>query len=245
MTNRIKCQIEYDGTNYVGFQIQPNGLSIQEVLEKTLADIFGQPVRIISASRTDAGVHAHGQVIVFDSITAIPVDRISRVVNDQLPADIRVIKSEQVPANFHPRYNAQRKTYRYIIYRALEGSAFWYSRAWIYRLPLELSRMQAAADKLVGSHDMSCFCAAGSTIKNRVRTIHECYWSEVGEVCTLTVTGSGFLYHQVRNMVGTMTEIGRGVWEPEYIDWLLAIKDRKQAGPTAPAAGLYLEQVIY
>ncbi|MGE5453886.1 MAG: tRNA pseudouridine(38-40) synthase TruA [Methylocystaceae bacterium] len=245
MISRIKCIIEYDGTPYVGFQIQPNGLSVQEVLENTLTNIFGQSVRVSSASRTDAGVHAHGQVIIFDVTTGIPAERICRVANDNLPADIRILKSEQVPANFHPRYDARGKTYRYIIYRKLEGSAFWHPRAWIYRLPLDLDRMQAAAAKLVGTYDMSCFCASGSTVKNRVRTIQECSWLEEGAICTLTVTGSGFLYHQVRNMVGTMTEIGRGVWEPEYIDWLLTSGDRNQAGPTAPAAGLYLEQVIY
>lgn len=245
MTIRIKCVIEYDGTAYVGFQLQPNGLSIQEVLEKSLGGVLGHPVRIVSASRTDAGVHANGQVIAFDTSSAIPTERLSRVVNDHLPADIRILKCEAVSAEFHPRYDAHRKKYQYLIYRTLAGSAFWQQRAWVYLQPLEWEKMQKSAAKMVGCHDMTSFCAAGSAVKDKVRTIDQCYWQEDGPIWTLNMSGDGFVYHQVRNMVGTMIEIGRGFWEPDYIDFLFQNNDRTLAGPTAPAAGLYLQQVIY
>lgn len=245
MAIRIKCLIEYDGTGYVGFQVQPNGLSIQGVLETSLSEVLGHQVRVISASRTDAGVHAHGQVIAFDSTSSIPTERIRRAINHRLPADIRVLSCDEVVSSFHPRYDAQGKVYRYRIYRQLEGSAFWYQRAWLYNQALDYDRLQAAARLMIGTHDMSCFCAAGSAVANKVRTIKECQWQDEGSLLSLTVVGDGFLYHQVRNMVGTMIEVGRGFWEVDYIDKLLASGDRNQAGPTAPAAGLYLEKVIY
>lgn len=245
MAIRIKCLTEYDGTAYVGFQVQPNGLSIQEVLENCLEEILGHQVRIVSASRTDAGVHAYGQVIAFDTSSTIPPERITRAVNNRLPADIRMVSSEAVTTEFHPRYDARSKKYQYLIYRTLSGSAFWQHRAWIYLHPLDWEKMQKSAAKMVGRHDMTCFCAAGSAVKDKVRTIDQCYWQEDGPVWTLNITGDGFVYHQVRNMVGTMVEIGRGFWEPDYIDFLFENNDRTLAGPTAPAAGLYLQQVIY
>jgi len=245
MVTRVKCLIEYDGTDYVGWQVQPNGLSIQEVLEDCLSEILGHTVRVRSASRTDAGVHAYGQVIAFDTTSTIPVERIYRIANHRLPTDIRMLTSEVVAPDFHPRYDARVKNYRYLIYRSLPGAVFWQHRAWIYPLSLDIDRMQAAAARLVGKHDMSCFCAAGSSVKDHVRTIEECSWHEEGSIWAFSVTGDGFLYHQVRNMVGTLVEIGRGFWQPDYIDDLLVSGDRTQAGPTAPAAGLYLQQVIY
>lgn len=245
MSIRVKAVIEYDGTGYVGYQVQPNGVSVQEVLETCLAEVLGQPVRVISASRTDAGVHARGQVIAFDCNLLMPIDRLARVVNHRLPPDIRILNCEEVPPTFHPRYDARTKVYRYLIYRQVEGSAFWYRRAWLYHQDLDFEQMQSAAARMIGTHDMSCFCASGSEVKDRVRTIYDCRWEKEGPLWTLTVEGNGFLYHQVRNMVGTMAAIGRGYWEPEYIDELIASGDRSRAGMTAPAAGLYLEKVIY
>jgi len=245
MTTRVKCVIEYDGSNYVGFQIQPNGLSVQQAVEACLADALGHPVRIVASSRTDAGVHARGQVIAFDYHSSVPRERLVRVMNHRLPTDIRMLSCETAAESFHPRYDARAKIYRYLIYRQLEGSVFWHNRSWVYTYQLDMERMQAAASQLVGTHDMSCFCAAGSEVKDRVRTIYTCEWQAEGPLWTLTIEGNGFVYHQVRNMVGTMAEIGRGFWEPDYINSLIASGDRNLAGPTAPAAGLYLEKVIY
>lgn len=245
MTIRIKCLVEYDGSGYAGYQIQPNALTIQEVLENCLAEVLSHPVRVMAASRTDAGVHARGQIIAFDTESHIPPARIARICNQRLPGSIRMLQSEVVGHSFQPRFDAQSKTYQYLIYRQIPGAVFWHQKAWIYTLPLDFAAMQQAASRLVGEYDMSCFCASGGVVQDKVRTIYDCSWIQDGPIWKFTVQGNGFLYHQVRNMVGTMVEIGRGFWEPLYIEGLIASKNRNQAGPTAPAAGLYLDKVIY
>lgn len=237
--------MEYDGTNYCGFQIQPNGLTVQEVVEGVLKEVLGHPVRVMAASRTDAGVHACGQVIAFDTSSTIPAVRLPLAMNNRLPPDIRILTGEEVSSSFHPRYDARIKKYRYVIYRRRQGSAFWFNRAWLLYIPLDVDRMKEAASYLVGTHDLTSFCAAGSEVKDRVRTIMSCDLADKGDRLELDIAGDGFLYHTVRIVVGTLVEIGRGYWSPQYMDYLLKVKDRKKAGPTAPAAGLYLMEVVY
>ena len=242
---RIKLIVAYDGTNYCGWQVQPNGLSVQEVLNRALSDLFGVPVTTIGASRTDAGVHALGNVAVFDTEARMPAERVAFALNTRLPEDIRIQGSEEVPPEFHPRFTQTIKTYEYrILNRTFAdpcrrlNSTFWYGK-------LDTDAMQKAAAYLEGTHDFKSLATANPAVTDTVRTIYKTrVWKEE-DMIHFQITGNGFLYNMVRIIVGTLMEIGKGTWPPEQMQTILEAKDRSQAGPTARPEGLTLLKIEY
>jgi len=240
---RLKCTIQYDGTGYAGYQVQPNGLTIQEVIETTLARMHKHPVKIIGSGRTDARVHAYGQVIHFDTELSIPPENVVKALNTLLPVDIRVRSCEEVEPAFEARYDVIGKEYRYFVRR--EENAFRRNLSVHIPYPLDLERIRQGMAHLVGTHDFSSFCVAKTETDNRVRTIYEAELMTVGDELVFRFQGSGFLYNQIRIMVGTLLDVGRGRFEPEDIKKMLLAKDRNVAGVTAPPHGLYLWEVFY
>ncbi|SHJ07096.1 tRNA pseudouridine(38-40) synthase TruA [Desulfofundulus thermosubterraneus] len=245
----IKLTIAYDGTNYHGFQEQRGtGLvTIQEVLEKCLRRLAGREIRVTGAGRTDAGVHARGQVVNFDAAGwNIPAERIVLALNGMLPRDIAALEAEEVGPEFHARYSALAKTYRYTIYNSRIPSPFWRLYSHFVPRPLDVQAMAGAAQWLVGTHDFASFQAAGSPVKHTVRTLFSVDVCREGkEVIHLIFRGNGFLYNMVRIMVGTLIEVGLGKRDPDDIPAILAARNRTRAGPTAPPEGLCLERVEY
>lgn len=242
---RVKLTVAYDGTNYCGWQVQPNGLTVQEVLNRTISEFLKEEIHTIGASRTDAGVHARGNVAVFDTGVRMPADKMSYALNTRLPDDIRIQKSEEVPLEFHPRFTSTVKTYEYKILnttfpdplRRLD-SLHWYGQ-------LNLEAMKLAADKLVGTHDFRGFATAKGPEDNTVRTIYKTELWKENDMIHFRITGNGFLYNMVRIIVGTLMEVGKGAFSPEQIDRILETKDREDAGPTARALGLTLLEIRY
>lgn len=240
---RLKCTIQYDGTGYAGYQVQPNGLTIQEVIETTLARMHKHPVKVIGSGRTDARVHAYGQVIHFDTELAIPPENVVKALNTLLPADIRVRSCEEVEPTFEARYDVVGKEYRYFVRR--EENAFRRNLSVHIPYPLDLERIRQGMAHLVGTHDFSSFCVAKTETDNRVRTIYEAELMTIDDELVFRFQGSGFLYNQIRIMVGTLLDVGRGRFVPEDIKKMLLAKDRNVAGVTAPPHGLYLWEVFY
>ena len=238
--------IEYDGAAYCGWQRQLNGVSIQQVVEDAVAQIIGEKVSIIASGRTDAGVHALNQVASFQSHSLLSVNKIFLGVNSVLPEDIAVKDLQEAPPDFNALRDAKGKVYVYRIrnqhVRPVLGRQYY----WFVRFPLDLVRMREAASYLSGEHDFSCFCATGCDIKNRIRTLGSItiYQRENG-ILEITVESSGFLRHMVRNIVGTLADVGRGKLQPEDIPEIIAGRDRKKAGVAAPAYGLFLKEVKY
>ena len=237
---RIMLTVAYDGTNYHGWQIQPNGETIEGVLNRCLSELLREKIEVIGASRTDSGVHARGNIAVFDTDTRIPPDKIAYALNARLPEDIRIQKSEEVEGSFHPRHCDSRKTYEYRIYNA--GFPMPTERLYSYftYVPLNVEWMQAAAAYFVGIHDFKSFCSADAQVENTVRQIEAVEVQKIDNLITIRVTGRGFLYNMVRIMAGTLMEAGRGNLAPQDIGRIIAAKDRAAAGPTAPACGLTL-----
>lgn len=242
---RIMLVVAYDGTNYRGWQIQNNGVTIESALNDALRSLTGEDIHVHGASRTDAGVHAMGNVAVFDTEVRMPGDKFVYALNQRLPEDIRVQRSCEVAADFHPRYAKTVKTYEYrILNREFQLPAYRLNTYFTYT-PLDEKRMQRAADLLVGEHDFRSFCAAGAQVKTTVRTIYALDVIRQGDLITIRVTGNGFLYNMVRIIAGTLMKVGSGEWEPEYIREILDAKDRQKAGPTAPAKGLTLMEICF
>lgn len=244
-TRKIKLVVSYDGTAYHGFQRQANALTIQEVLEERLAKIFGHPITITGAGRTDAGVHAYGQVVSFLTTGSIPVHKIPLAAKSVLPSDIVVLHAEMVAPEFHARKSAKSKIYVYRLYLHDMPSPFYRNYAWHINRALEICDMHEAAQILVGTHDFSAFRAAGGEAVNPVRTILEASCSRQGDMAEFTFWGTGFLYHMVRNLVGTLVDVGLGKITAGDFARILKSRDRKQAGITAPPQGLYLKSVLY
>lgn len=242
---RIRLIVEYDGTNYAGWQRQKNGLSVQQALEEAFERASGERVSITGAGRTDAGVHALAQVAHFDTQCTIPPEKISYAINMYLPRDIRVKRSEQAADDFHARFNACGKTYRYTIYNAPHPSAIYRNLSCHISGSLDLDAMRSAAAYLIGTHDFASFCAAGSEVKDTVRTIHALAITEELPFIHIEVTGSGFLYHMVRIIAGTLIDIGLSRIPPERMQEVLNKKDRNAASSTAPAQGLTMLKVYY
>lgn len=242
---RIKLTIAYDGTNYCGWQIQPNGITIEEVLNKALTKMLDEEIIIIGASRTDSGVHAMGNVAVFDTETTIPADKIGVALNQRLPDDIVITKSEEVPLDFHPRYCNCSKTYEYHIINTRIPIPTKRLTNYFVSYVLDIDKMRQAASYLVGEHDFVSFCNVRTDVGNTVRTITELDILTNGNEITIRITGNGFLYNMVRIIVGTLIRVGRGFYEPEKVKEILEAKDRKAAGVTAPAHGLMLVEINY
>ena len=242
---RIKLTIAYDGTNYCGWQIQPNGITIEEILNKALSKMTGEEVFVIGASRTDSGVHALGNVAVFDTETTIPADKIAIALNQRLPEDIVITKSEEVPLDFHPRYCNCSKTYEYHIINTRIPIPTKRLTNYFVSYVLDIDKMRQAASYLVGEHDFVSFCNVRTDVENTVRTITALDIITNENEITIRITGNGFLYNMVRIIVGTLIRVGRGFYEPEKVKEILEAKDRKAAGVTAPAHGLMLVEIKY
>lgn len=242
---RVMLEVAYDGTNYCGWQVQPNGITVQEVLNRHLAELLKEPVEIIGASRTDAGVHALGNVAVFDTNARMPGEKISYALNQRLPEDIRIQRSREVSRDFHPRYRVSEKTYEYrILNRRFPVPTERFYSHFTY-IPMDIEKMRQAGAYLLGEHDFKSFCGAGAQVKTTVRTIHSFSVERENDLITIRITGSGFLYNMVRILAGTLMEIGGGAYPPEKMQDILAARDRKAAGPTAPARGLTLIKIDY
>ena len=241
----IKLMIAYDGTNYHGFQRQANALTIQEVLETKLSRLFNKKIKIAGAGRTDAKVHAYGQVVTFYAEGNIPTERIPLAAKGLLPADIVVLKAEDAAPDFHARFSAKSKIYCYKIYNEKLASPFWRNYAWHYPGELDVRLMNAALNLIIGEHDFSAFRAAGSTPSNPVKTIFKAYCEQKDAFLHLRFWGSGFLYHMVRNLVGTVTDVGNRRKTVDDFYHILVSGNRNLAGITAPPQGLYLEKVFY
>ena len=237
---RIKLIVAYDGTSYNGWQIQPGVRTIEGELNRALSELLSEDIQVIGASRTDSGVHALCNVAVFDTNTRIPGEKISYALNQRLPDDIRIQKSEEVDADFHPRHCDSRKTYEYRILNAEFPMPVKRLYSHFTYVPLEVSKMKEAAAYLVGEHDFKSFCATAAVVETTVRTITDLQVEKQGEEIVIRVTGTGFLYNMVRIIAGTLMEVGRGNMLPEQIKAVLDVKDRQAAGPTAPACGLTL-----
>lgn len=237
---RVRLWVAYDGTNYHGWQLQENGVTVESVLNRALEELLGEEIRVIGASRTDSGVHALENVAVFDTGSPIPAEKICHALNARLPEDIRVQRSEEVGADWHPRHCSSKKTYEYRIYRG--GISQPVRRLYtchIYR-ELDVDAMRRAASFLEGEHDFKSFCQTGGQTLTTVRRIYRLELEEQGPELVIRVTGAGFLYNMVRIIAGTLMEVGFGRIPPEEIRTILEKRDRSAAGPTAPAQGLTL-----
>jgi tRNA pseudouridine38-40 synthase len=240
----IRLTIQYDGTSYAGWQVQPNGLSIQQVMEEALAAMLQEPVHLLSSGRTDAGVHARGMVAAFRTSRTIPLRAFSDGLNSMLPADIAVQEAREAPAGFHPRYDAIGKHYRYTIHNAPRRSPLDRLYAWHLRGELDLEGMRRAAALFVGEHDFASFRTTGCAARTTVRRIDSFDIGRQGDLIVCDVKGSGFLRNMVRLMVGTLVAVGRGRMTVAEVARCLA-EPGSGAGPTAPARGLCLEEVYY
>ncbi|MEE3419783.1 MAG: tRNA pseudouridine(38-40) synthase TruA [Lachnospiraceae bacterium] len=242
---RIFLKIAYDGTNYHGFQCQNNANSVQDTVNAALSDLFKKEMKTIGASRTDTGVHAHGNVAVFDVDTRIEPSRIAFAVNARLPMDIRIVESRRVPDDFHPRYTTTIKTYSYHILNRTHPDPLFRNLETHCYYPLDEKAMNEAASFLVGEHDFLSFCAAGNSSATTIRTIYSAEVARTGDRLTFTITGNGFLYNMVRIIAGTLMEVGQGFYPPSHMREIIEARDRKAAGPTALAKGLVLERIEY
>lgn len=243
---RVRIVVAYDGTDYCGWQIQPNGVTIEEVLNKCLKALTGEEIRVIGASRTDSGVHALGNVAVFDTESRIPPERMAYAMNQRLPEDIVVVRSEEVPLDWHPRYQSQiRKTYEYHIYNAKSQNPLRRRYAAFVSFSLDIEKMREGAAYLMGTHDFASFCCIRSNVEDTVRTIDDIQIRQEGPEITLKVSGSGFLYNMVRIIAGTLIRVGRGFYTPEMVREILEARERTSAGVTAPPEGLVLVEVCY
>ena len=241
----IKLTVAYDGTAYAGFQRQLHLPTIQSVLEEALERLTGDRLRVTGAGRTDAGVHALGQAVNFRTDSRLETGRFIPALNSLLPRDVAVLEAIEMPADFHARFQARRKTYTYRLWRSPVRSAFERDRAYHFARPLDLQAMQAAASLLEGKHDFACFCSTGSSAKTSTRTVFEAIWRQNGEILAFTISADGFLYRMVRNIVGTLLQVGLGKHPPGWMEELLAQGCRPAAGPVVPACGLFLVKVEY
>lgn len=241
----MRAIVAYDGTDYSGFQAQPEVPTIQGELEAALQRVTGESITIFGSGRTDAGVHAKGQVIHFDTNCAIPLDKWAYVLNNQLPDAIIIQAVEEVDPSFHARFDVKVKEYRYCIDNGKTADLYRHRYALHIRHPLDELRMNQAASLLIGTHDFTSFCSAKTVVENKVRTIYDCRVEREGELVWVICRGNGFLYNMVRIIAGTLIEIGSGKRPVEEITRILSAADREQAGKTAEAKGLTMWAVTY
>lgn len=242
---RIALAIEYCGTHFHGWQSQPSGNTVQDALEAALAAIAGQPVGVICAGRTDAGVHATHQVVHFDAPVERPLSAWVRGVNSHLPDGVAVRWAQPVAPEFHARFSARGRRYRYLLMNRPQRPGLWQGRVGWFHLPLDLAAMQAAAGRLLGEHDFSAFRAAGCQAKTPVKTLWRADVQQQGNLLVFDFEASAFLHHMVRNLVGSLVYIGKGVQPAEWMDELLQARDRSAAAPTFSPDGLYFRGPIY
>ncbi|AZB41286.1 tRNA pseudouridine(38-40) synthase TruA [Bacillus sp. FJAT-42376] len=243
---RIKMIISYDGTDFSGYQIQPDARTVQEELETALSRLHkGRQVKVTASGRTDAKVHARGQVLHFDTPLGIPMDRWPKALNALLPKDIKVLEAAEAAKDFHARFDACGKEYRYVIDRSPVQDVFLRNYAYHYPYALNLEAMKSASEQFIGTHDFTAFCSAKTEVEDRVRTIHSIRFIEEGERMTMCIQGSGFLYNMVRIIMGTLLNAGIGLTKPEEISEMILSMDRTKTGKTAPGHGLYLWKVFY
>jgi len=242
---RLKLVVGYRGTRYHGWQIQPNVLTVQGTLEAALKTIVNETIRVHASGRTDAGVHALGQVVHFDTTSPIAISSLLWGLNSLLPADVVVKRAREVTTDFHARYSARRKTYAYVVHNHPLRPAFHMSYVWHLTPPLDLSAMQSAGAVLIGQHDFSAFRAASCAAKSPVRSLMRLTVQRRGKRILFLLTADGFLQHMVRNIVGTLVQIGRGQIDAASMPVILQSRQRHMAGPTAPPQGLYLVRVMY
>jgi len=258
---RIKLTVAYDGSNYVGWQVQKNGVAVEQVLNEHLTRLLKEDITVIGASRTDSGVHALGNVAVFDSDTRIPVEKICYALNKELPDDIKIISSEETEADFHPRHRNSVKTYCYSILNCRVSVPLERLYADYVYYYLDTEKMRKAADFLLGEHDFTAFSSSGGQQKTTVRTVYsidireESFSDRFGneipnegyppKMIYITVKGNGFLYNMVRLIAGTLEKVGMGVFPPEYVKEILESRDRSKSAPKAPAKGLTLIKIDY
>lgn len=242
---RVKIIVAYDVTNYCGWQVQPNGITIESVLNHHLSELLGEEIHVIGASRTDSGVHADGNVAVFDTSARMPAERISYALNTRLPQDIRIQDSCEVPSDFHPRFQRTVKTYEYRICSRKFPDPCSRLYSLFYYWELDVEQMKKAAAYLVGEHDFTSFCTKKEEVTNCVRTIYSLDVEKTGDQIVLRIRGNGFLYNMVRIITGTLLRVGGGLIKPEQIPEILAAQDRSAAAETAPAHGLKLVKIEY
>lgn len=245
MKKRVKLVVAYDGTAYHGWQIQPNAVTIEGILNEKLTELLGEEITVTGASRTDAGVHSLGNVAVFDTETKIPADKISYALNQRLPEDIVIQDSTEVSPDFHPRFCDSRKTYEYRILNRKFPIPTMRKDTYFYYRPLDVAAMQKAATYLIGEHDFKSFCTVGAQVETTVRTIYALSVTKEEDLIKIRVTGNGFLYNMVRILAGTLISVGIHEKEPEDMEDILAALDRTAAGPTAPACGLTMMGICY
>jgi len=265
-TRNIRLTIAYDGSNYVGWQIQPNGVTVQEVTQQALRELTGEETKLIAAGRTDSGVHALGQVANFQTACTIPAEKFSSALQSRLPQDIIVRDSQEVPERFHATYSAVRKCYRYLIHNREIGLPFLHNYCWRLGNELHIDRMRDAASSIVGTHDFRCFETQFPNKATSVRTVEHLsistkpmweFWTgfdfetqqpvfeDADEFLCIEISADGFLYNMVRAITGTLVDVGRGRFEPRDVARMIEEGDRSLAGPTAPSQGLYLVSVDY
>lgn len=244
---RVMLVVSYDGTNYHGWQVQPSAVTIEGILNKTISELTKEAIQVIGASRTDAGVHALGNVAVFDTESRIPGEKFSYALNQRLPEDIVIQKSMGVAADFHPRHCDCTKTYEYTIINRTFPLPEYRNTAHFYYGKLDIQAMQRAAKAFIGEHDFSGFCSAGAQVQTTVRTIYslEVIEDTAEQKIRIRVKGNGFLYNMVRIIAGTLLEVGKGATDVSDMEKIIASCDRSKAGPTAPAKGLKLLEIEY
>lgn len=242
---RILLRAAYDGSGYCGWQLQKGVPTIEGELNRALTELLGKEIVVIGASRTDAGVHALGNVAVFDTESPISAEKFAPALNQRLPEDIRIQDSKEVPADFHPRRTNSRKLYEYRILNRNYPLPTKRLYSCFYRGNLDVDKMGEAAEYLIGTHDFTSFCSVNTVVEDKVRTITGIDVYREDEEILIRVEGTGFLYNMVRIIAGTLMEVGRGRLSPERIQDILAKKDRQAAGPTAPACGLTLVRIYY
>ena len=244
---RIKCILSYDGTSFSGFQVQPNGRTVQQEIEQALQRMHkGEFTRITASGRTDAGVHAKGQVIHFDTSLNIPPMNWKKALNTLLPADILIMQVERVTDQFHARFDVVEKEYHYFILNQEDQDLFTRNYTYHYPYPLNMEWMNEACNYLQGEHDFTSFCAANTGVKgDKIRTIYHASCTQEDNTIRFVIKGNGFLYNMVRIIIGTLVEIGQGERPPSAIEEIVSKRNRSAAGKTAPAQGLFLWNVVY
>ncbi len=243
---RVALLLAYEGTHFVGYQVQPNRRTVQGELEQALQRLHkGHNVRVYSSGRTDTGVHARAQVVHFDTALTLEDWQWPKALNSCLPDDVRILEAAHVHSDFHARFDCRKRQYRYRVLRSKQPDVF--RRQLVYHVPYSLSveSMQRAATHLTGTHDFTSFCSADSSVEDKVRTLYEATITEDGDELIFLLTGSGFLHNMVRIIVGTLLEVGAGKRSPDEMATIIAAKDRKAAGKTAPGHGLFLWGVSY